>query len=217
MPSARKSARKSTSQPPPPPLRADAARNRGLVLDAAAAVFADGGPDSSTEEIARRAGVGVGTVFRHFPTKEMLLGAVLEQMFEGLAEIARQGLDANDVELGFFLTLHRLVDGAAAKMAVADALSRAGGKLRYSSWAEPLREALADLLSRAHAAGALREDVGVAELMAVLIAASRAAQFAGKDRGFRKRVVSMVLDGLQRAGSSAVQRRDDSYTATSRN
>jgi AcrR family transcriptional regulator len=187
------------------------------VLDAAAAVFADGGPDSSTEEIARRAGVGVGTVFRHFPTKEMLLGAVLEQMFEGLAEIARQGLDANDVELGFFLTLHRLVDGAAAKMAVADALSRAGGKLRYSSWAEPLREALADLLSRAHAAGALREDVGVAELMAVLIAASRAAQFAGKDRGFRKRVVSMVLDGLQRAGSSAVQRRDDSYTATSRN
>jgi len=189
-------------------MRADAARNRGLVLDAAAAVFADGGPDSSTEEIARRAGVGVGTVFRHFPTKETLLGAVLEQMFEGLAEVAKQGLDASDVELGFFLTLHRLVDGAAAKMAVADALSRAGVPLRYSSWAEALRAALADLLARARAAGAVRDDVGVAELMAVLIAASRAAQFAGKDRGLRKRVVSMVLDGLRRPGSSAVRLKD---------
>ena len=202
------SARKSASQPPSPPLRADAARNRGLVLDAAAAVFADGGPDASTEEIARRAGVGVGTVFRHFPTKETLLGAVLEQMFEGLAEVARRGLDARDVERGFFLTLHRLVDGAAAKMAVADALSRAGVPLRYSSWAEPLRAALADLLAQAHAAGAVRDDVGVAELMAVLIAASRAAQFAAKDRGLRKRVVSMVLDGLRRADSSAVRRKD---------
>jgi len=202
------SARKSASQPPSPPLRADAARNRGLVLDAAAAVFAEGGPDASTEEIARRAGVGVGTVFRHFPTKETLLGAVLEQMFEGLAEVARQGLDASDVELGFFLTLHRLVDGAATKMAVADALSRAGVPLRYSSWAEPLRAALADLLSRAHEAGALRDDVGVAELMAVLIAASRAAQFAGKDRGLRKRAVSIVLDGLRRANSSTVRPKD---------
>ena len=208
MPSARKSARKSASQPPSPPLRADAARNRGLVLDAAAAVFADGGPDSSTEEIARRAGVGVGTVFRHFPTKETLLGAVLEQMFEGLAEVARRGLDASDVERGFFLTLHRLVDGAAAKMAVADALSRAGVPLRYSSWAEPLRAALADLLAQTHAAGAVRDDVGVAELMAVLIAASRAAQFAGKDGGLRRRVVSMVLDGLRRPGSSAVRQED---------
>jgi AcrR family transcriptional regulator len=208
MPSARKLARKSANQASSPPPRSDAVRNRALVLDAAAAVFADGGPDASTEEIARRAGVGVGTVFRHFPTKETLLGAVLEQMFEGLAEVARQSLDASDVELGFFLTLHRLVDGAATKMAVADALSRAGVPLRYSSWAEPLRAALADLLARAHAAGAVRDDVGVAELMAVLIAASRAAQFAAKDRGLRKRVVSMVLDGLRRPGSLAVRRED---------
>jgi AcrR family transcriptional regulator len=197
--------RQPSRQSPPPPLRSDAARNRGLVLDAAAAVFAEGGADASTEEIARRAGVGVGTVFRHFPTKETLLGAVLEQMFDGLAEIARQGLAASDVELGFFVTLHRLVDGAAAKMAVADALSRAGAPLRYSSWAEPLRAALADLLSRAHAASAVRDDVGVAELMAVLIAASRAAQFAGKDRGLRKRVVSIVLDGLRRAAAVPVR------------
>ena len=193
MPSARKSS--STS---PPPLRADAARNRELVLDAAAAVFAGGGPDASTEEIARRAGVGVGTVFRHFPTKELLLGAVLEQMFHALAVVARRASEARDVEVDFFVTLHRLVDGASAKMTVADALSRAGVPLRYSSWAEPLREALAELLSRAHAASALRDDVGVAELMAVLIAASRAAQFAGKEKGLRKRVVTIVLDGLRR-------------------
>jgi AcrR family transcriptional regulator len=193
MPSARKSSPRS-----PPPLRADAARNRELVLDAAAAVFADGGPDASTEEIARRAGVGVGTVFRHFPTKELLLGAVLEQMFQALALVARRAPETSDVEVDFFVSLHRLVDGAAAKMAVADALSRAGVPLRYSSWAEPLREALADLLSRAHAARALRDDVGVPELMAVLIAASRAAQFAGKEKGLRKRVVTIVLDGLRR-------------------
>jgi AcrR family transcriptional regulator len=175
------------------------------VLDAAAAAFAEGGADASTEEIARRAGVGVGTVFRHFPTKDVLLGAVLERMFDRLAEVARQGLETSDVERGFFLTLHRLVDGAAAKMAIADALSRAGVPLRYSSWAEPLRSALADLLSRAHAADALRDDVGVAELMAVLIAASRAAQFAGKDKGLRKRAVSVVLDGLRRSAAVAIR------------
>jgi AcrR family transcriptional regulator len=201
MPPARKSSPTS-----PPPLRADAARNRELVLDAAAAVFAEGGPDASTEEIARRAGVGVGTVFRHFPTKELLLGAVLEQMFHVLAVVARRSLETSNVEVDFFVTLHRLVDGAAAKMAVADALSRAGVPLRYSSWAEPLREALADLLSRAHAARAIRGDVGVAELMAVLIAASRAAQFAGKEKQLRKRVVTIVLDGLRRTAAPSDRR-----------
>jgi AcrR family transcriptional regulator len=201
MPRPRQPARQALT----PSLRSDAARNRGLVLDAAAAVFAEGGAEASTEEIARRAGVGVGTVFRHFPTKEVLLGAVLERMFEGLAEVARQGLETSNVERDFFLTLHRLVDGASAKMAVADALSRAGVPLRYSSWAEPLRAALADLLSRAHVADALRDDVGVAELMAVLIAASRAAQFAGKDKGLRKRAVSIVLDGLRRPAAVAIR------------
>jgi len=201
-------ARKSPPTSPPPALRADAARNRELVLDAAAAVFAEGGADASTEEIARRAGVGVGTVFRHFPTKELLLGAVLERMFHALAMVARRAPETSDVEVDFFVTLHRLVDGAAAKMAVADALSRAGVPLRYSSWAEPLREALADLLSRAHAARALRDDVGVAELMAVLIAASRAAQFAGKEKGLRKRVVSIVLDGLRRTPTPSDRSRE---------
>ena len=182
---------------PQPPLRADAARNRDRILDVAAEVFGEQGADAHTEEIAVRAGVGVGTVFRHFPTKAELLQAVLERMFEHLTEAARRGLEASDPGEAFFGALMRLVDGAAAKKAVADALSSAGVDPRKRAWAGPLRDALSELLGRAQAAGAVRADLSVTELMAVVVAASRAAEYAGKDKSLRRRCTALVLDGLR--------------------
>jgi AcrR family transcriptional regulator len=184
-------------RPPPPPLRSDAARNRDLVLEAAEAAFGEEGTDASTEAIARRAGVGAGTLFRHFPTKEKLLEAVLERMVERLDTAARRCLDTRDPGEALFSALYHLVEGTAAKKAVVDALSSAGVDVRAHPSMSPLWKTLGELLSRAQAAGAARRDVGVKELVAVVIAAARAAQFARQDRALRERVVGVVLDGLR--------------------
>ena len=156
-----------------------------------------GEPTPLPRRFAARAGVGVGTVFRHFPTKAELLEAVLDRMFERLTDAARRGLEESDPGEAFFRALMHLVDGAAAKKAVADALSSAGVDLRKRTWAGPLRTALSDLLARAQAAGGVRSDMGVAELMAVVVAASRAAEYAGKDKTLRRRCTALVLDGLR--------------------
>ena len=100
------------------------------MLEAAEKVFGDEGTDASTEVIARRAGVGAGTVFRHFPTKEKLLEAVLERMALRLDAAARRCLDTKDPGGALFSALHHLVESTAAKKAVIDALSGAGVDVR---------------------------------------------------------------------------------------
>src|SRR5689334_6744231 len=84
------------------PLRADARRNRARVLEAAGAVFAAEGVGAPTEAVAKRAGVGIGTVFRHFPTKEALLAAVLVERMRGLAEHARAAVAEDDAGAALF-------------------------------------------------------------------------------------------------------------------
>src|ERR1700693_6131204 len=90
------------------PRRADAVRNRERVLAAAEAVFAESGLMAQVEEVARRAGVGVGTVCRHFPTKQALVEAVLEAMYESVvhdAQVALAQVDAGDAFRSFFVSL----------------------------------------------------------------------------------------------------------------
>ena len=172
------------------------------MLEAAEKVFGEGGTDASTEEIAKRAGVGAGTVFRHFPTKEKLLEAVLERMVERLDTAARRSLDISDPGQALFSALHELVEGTAAKKAVVDALSSAGVDVRAYPSVNRLWKTFGELLSRAQAAGHARRDVGVRELAAVVVGAARAAQFARQDRALRGRVIAVVLDGLRnRVGS----------------
>src|SRR3954462_5797910 len=83
------------------PLRADAARNRALILDAARAAFAEGGLDVGVEEIARRAGVGMGTLYRRFPTKESLIHAIFDQRIEDLQPVMDRALAGDDAWQGF--------------------------------------------------------------------------------------------------------------------
>ena len=188
--------------PPDRPLRADAQRNRAKVLAAAEAVFEASGVGASTEEIARRAGVGIGTVFRHFPTKESLLEAVFLLRLDRLAADAEASLAADNAGRAFFDFFTRVVDQAASKNAFVDALAEAGVNVHVatSPAGDRLRRALAALLRRAQQARAVRPDVRVAELYPLLIGASRAAEHAGWDPQVKARTLEIVFDGLRVQG-----------------
>jgi AcrR family transcriptional regulator len=183
------------------PLRADALRNRVKVLEAAAAVFDARGITASTEEVAREAGVGIGTVFRHFPTKEALLEAVY------LTRLEKLGTEAETLAAGpnpgeaFFAFFTRVVGYAATKNALTAALMEAGVDVTETTaeTGQGLKSALATLLDRAQESGAVRRDIGPPEVMALLVAASQAAERAGADHGVRDRAVAVILDGLRAA------------------
>ncbi|MDQ0381687.1 TetR/AcrR family transcriptional regulator [Amycolatopsis thermophila] len=183
----------------PKPLRADARRNRARVLDAAETVFAARGTGAPTEEVAREAGVGIGTVFRHFPTKAALLEAVLAERMRRFVEEAQSFAAAEDPESAFFVFLGRWAEMSAAKNAYTDALAAAGAdvpRLGPEIGAQ-VREAVGALLSRAQLTGAVREDVGVTELIALMVGAARAAEYLGEDAALRARTLGIVFDGLR--------------------
>src|ERR1051326_5156151 len=166
-------------------MRADARRNRARVLEAAEAVFAAGGTTASTEEVVRQAGVGVGTVFRHFPTKEALLAALLATELARLAEEAEALADAADPGAALFGLFEGMVERMAAKRTYAAALADLGLDARAAvpGAGDRVRYALQVLLTRAQQAGAVRTDVGVTELIALVVGASPAPEHAGWGRG----------------------------------
>jgi AcrR family transcriptional regulator len=190
-------------QPPAPaaakPLRADARRNRARLLEVAEEVFAQRGTGVSTEEIARQAGVGVGTVFRHFPTKEALLEAVFLGRLTRLTERAKTLTESEEPGPAFFAFFRLLVDHGSSRNAFANALTAAGINVQAaaSGVSSEFGEVLVGLLGRAQQAGAVRTDIGVAELKAVLVGASRAMEHIGEDPAFRTRIIGILLDGLR--------------------
>lgn len=199
----------ATAVPHPPadrprPLRADARRNRARILGAADAVFAAKGPSASTEEIARRANVAIGTVFRHFPTKAALVEAVFIGRLEQLAEAAEGLAGADDAGTAFFDFFRRWAELSAVKHAFADALASEGVDVdaparegAYPRVRQRLLGAVETLLTSAQGAGAVRGDIGIAELNALLIGTARAAEHAGAAPDVHARVLAIVLDGLR--------------------
>jgi AcrR family transcriptional regulator len=195
-----------TTQPSGPdaakPLRADARRNRARVLQAADAVFASKGPSASTEEVAERAGVAIGTVFRHFPTKQALLEAVIVDRLRRLADEAAALADADDPGAAFFAFFTHWAELAATKHALADALADAGVNVKavescHARVVGDLHRAVDALLTRAQRAGAVRDDIRLRELIALLIGASRAAEHAAQDPDLQTRTLAVVFDGLR--------------------
>jgi len=184
------------------PLRADARRNRAKVLEAAEEVFGEHGVGASTEAVAERAGVGIGTVFRHFPTKEALLEAVYMLRLRRLADEADALSGAEDPGAAFFGLFARMVEQSATKSAYAEALAEAGVDLAPSTsqTGHELLRALGGLLSSAQTAGAVRPDIGVPELIALLIGAGRAAEHTRNDPAVRDRTLAILLDGLRPVG-----------------
>jgi AcrR family transcriptional regulator len=169
-------------------LRADAQRNLGRVLDAAAEVFAERGPDVSMDEIARRAGVGHATVFRRFPNKEALIEAVLNERLGELTAAAEAAL--SDPDAGEALT--RFVWHAGELQARDRSLHDCYGRCAHSTRIAELEEAVARLVSRAQDAGAVRSDIEPGDVRSLLGAAIKAAP-----RDQWRRYVEVVLDGLR--------------------
>jgi AcrR family transcriptional regulator len=181
------------------PRRADARTNRDRILTVAEDVFGRGGEAASTEEVARLAGVGIATVFRHFPTKTALLRAVLIGRLEGLRDQARTLSHAAEPGEAFFGFFAHMVADAATKIAITNALVDAGGDNdpAVTQASENLREAVGALLEQAQRAGAVRADIELPELYALLVGTSRAAAYARLDERVQARTLAIVFDGLR--------------------
>jgi AcrR family transcriptional regulator len=148
--------------------------------------------------VARLAGVGIATVFRHFPTKAALLEAVLARRFDRLREQAEALLNAADPGQAFLGFFSHLVADAAAKIAAAEALFDAGGDRGgdAAQASDGLRRAVGALLQHAQQAGAVRDDVELPEVYALLVGTSRAAARAHLGNEARARLLAIVVDGL---------------------
>lgn len=177
-------------------LRADAQRNRQRVLAAAEKVFASKGLDVPIDEVARRARVGIGTVYRHFPTKEVLFAAIVREKIERLVAEVTALADAEDAHAALVSILERMVVEGARKKDFVQALSAAGVNLRSSmpELSARLRAALGALLARARATGAVRADIDVAELLALVAGVVTAAEQTGADPS---KLLAIVIAGLR--------------------
>ncbi len=181
---------------PEPSLRADARRNRARILAAAAEVFNEHGISASTEEVARRAGVAVGTVFRHFPTKDDLLAAIMKELRDRLAAEA-EALAAEGGPTALFTFFADVVEQAADVRTVVHLLSAAGTDVGVDHQVARFGEVLGTLLARAREAGAVRGDVQLDEVIALLTAACHGALAAGWPPDLRRRTITRLLDGLR--------------------
>lgn len=181
-------------------LRADARRNRERVLRTAQQLFAKEGLGVSLDEIAHRAGVGPGTVHRHFPSKEALYLAVATDQLKQLVAEA-EALATTDDPAALFTQLSRMMATGAENVAVKSALVAAEFDLRTAApnVAADLTHHVADLLDRAHAAGAVRPDLTVDEVMALVAGAFAAIRHANAETSRERsaHIAQIILDGLR--------------------
>jgi len=178
--------------------RADARRNRLAILAAAEAEFGARGPDAPMDDIAHRAGVGVGTLYRNFPTKEALLGAIVDAHVEPLIEAARRAETSPNPGAAFFALLHDLALGFADGKALSELIAAAGVDLRATKreHSEALMEAIGQLLARAQKAGEVRPDVTVTEV-ADMMGALCMFDAVSQDREHLARCIDLLCDGLR--------------------
>ncbi|MEV5496839.1 TetR family transcriptional regulator [Nonomuraea fuscirosea] len=181
-------------------MRADARRNREQVLRTAQRLFAAQGLGISLDEIARHAGVGPGTVHRHFPSKQALyLAVAIDQIRQLVAE--GEALAGTGDPGALFTLLSRMMASGAENAAVKSALTAAEFDLRDAApdAAADLTHQVARLLDRAHSAGVVRADVTVDEVMAIVAGAFAAIQHAGADTSRERcaHLARIILDGLR--------------------
>lgn len=177
------------------PMRADARRNYERVLAAAREAFAEGGESTALEEIARRAGVGIGTLYRHFPNRQALLEALYLNEVEQVCQSAAQ-LDGADPWEALTSWFERVMAYLATKRALVDELLNyldAGAPL-FQECRASLFAAGAPLLKRAQAAGVVRTDVEFGDVMHMLIGITK---IPAADPGQTEHVLRIALDGLR--------------------
>jgi AcrR family transcriptional regulator len=188
-----------------PAMRADARRNRALILEAAQAAFTEEGKLVPLDEIARRAGVGAGTVYRHFPSKEALFDAVFLNRIQKLADHANALADSGKAPANaFFEFLAHMVAEGRTKRDIVDAMSGAGIDVTAptSPVSHDLRKAVRRLLESAQQAGEVRRDIGTNDIMALVAGVIIATQRQSGDDLLPERIFSVLTDGLRATGGA---------------
>jgi AcrR family transcriptional regulator len=181
------------------PMRADAVKNRQRILDAAEAIFSTEGVSVPIDTVAERAGVGVGTLYRHFPTKEALFEAIVRARLDELVETSRTFAGADDPGPALFRFLGEFAQQASAKRDLFEALGTAGIDIKSScaEKVEDLKGNIDQLLQRCVGAGAVRPDVSTEEMIGLVVGVCQAGGEAGYDDATRQRMVEIVCDGLR--------------------
>lgn len=180
--------------------RADARRNRERVVEAARKLMATEGLDAGMDEIARAAGVGVGTVYRHFPTKDALIEALADQRFARLAEWAKEALADPDPWAGFERFLRRGAELQASDAALVEVMRSRGEVMREAAERHGLRELNRKLLRRAQKAGVVRADMHADDIPMIMCGLGTATcstpgDLAGPN-GWR-RYLEIILSGMR--------------------
>jgi AcrR family transcriptional regulator len=180
------------------PLRADARRNRDRLLDVASDAFAEYGVEASLEEIARQAGVGIGTLYRHYPSRDALVEAVFRRSVDQLVDDASELLETMPPEQALSEWMRRFVALVAAKKGLAthlkSVLSEDSALFAYSH--ERMNSAMQGLVEAAVASGAVRPDIAPADLLSALSGACLMSDGPGwQDQACR--ITALLMDGLR--------------------
>jgi AcrR family transcriptional regulator len=197
------------AKPAPPPsglaraLRADARRNHEAIVVAAKKLFADEGLDAQMPDVAKTAKVGVGTVYRHFPTKEDLIAALAAERFERLAEKAREALAAEDPWEGLCEFIRFSAQIQADDRGLCEVMGSRPEVMSASAEAVGLDKLCDQLVERAQRAGGLRKDLEWEDIPMIACGLGRITPAEmGPAKGRWPRMVEIVIDGLRAPGSS---------------
>ncbi|MGC2168840.1 MAG: TetR/AcrR family transcriptional regulator [Acidimicrobiales bacterium] len=185
----------------PRKMRADAQRNHDKILEAAEEVFARDGVAVPIDLVAERAGVGIGTLYRHFPTKEALFEAIVAARLAELIETADVYIgDADTDPKGAFNSfLQEFARQATAKQHLFDALDQSGldFKVTFADGVDALHDRFEELRRRAAEAGAIRADIQVEDIMTLVMGSCKFADHSGSDDQSLDRCLGIVIAGLQ--------------------
>jgi AcrR family transcriptional regulator len=187
--------------------RSDAKRNREQIVAAARMLFARFGVEASVDEITRAAGVGMGTLYRHFPTKEDLVDAVLEDAFAEFLGLASAAVEDSDAWAGLSTFLERALALRAANRGLTDVLAtRIHGRERAAAMRRRMRPLLVELVSRAQLQGALRLDFSADDLPLLLWGGDGVIDCATNvSPEIWRRYLGLVLDGLRANAATPLQ------------
>jgi AcrR family transcriptional regulator len=183
-------------------LRADARRNREAVIAAAKKLFADEGLDAQMPDVAKAAKVGVGTVYRHFPTKDDLIAALAAERFERLAEKAREGIAAEDPWEGLCGFIRFAAELQADDRGLCEVMGSRPEVMNESALAVGLDDLSDQLVKRAQRSGDLRKDLDWQDIPMIACGLGRVTQpTTGPGNGRWPRLVEIILDGLRSPGT----------------
>jgi AcrR family transcriptional regulator len=188
--------------------RSDARRNHERLVAAARELFAKHGVDVPVEDITQRAGVGMGTLYRHFPTKVALVDAVLEDAFDEMRTLAEEAVASEDAWAGFTHFLERALELRVQNRSVKDLVASPEHGAKHAEMRKRIRPLLRRLIERAQAQGTLRADFTLDDLSAVFWSVTRVIELTeDASRQSWRRFLGFLLDGLRASAATPLPAR----------